>query len=66
VYQVWLLTNAEPVSAGVFVPDQAGRATLAVDNLPQIPRPVGGVAVTMEPAGGRPSPSSAAVLARAP
>jgi hypothetical protein len=64
-YQMWLLTNAEPVSAGLLVPDAAGRATLATDSPPAVPRAVIGVSVTAEPAGGRRAPSGATVLARA-
>ena len=65
-YQIWLLTNAEPVSAGLFVPDAKGRVTFATDSLPQIPRPVIGVSVTAEPTGGRPAPGGPILLARAP
>lgn len=63
-YQMWLLTNTEPVSAGLMMPDAAGRVTLATDNPPAVPRPVIGVSVTTEPTGGRRTPSGAAVLAR--
>ena len=65
-YQAWLLTNAEPVSAGLFVPDQAGRVMLVAQDPPRVPRPVTGVAVTLEPTGGRPAPSGPTLLARAP
>jgi hypothetical protein len=64
-YQMWLLTNTEPVSAGLLTPDAAGRVTLATDTPPAVPRPVIGVSVTTEPIGGRRTPSGAAVLARA-
>ena len=65
-YQAWLLTAAEPVSAGVFVPDQAGRVMMVAQDPPRVPRPVTGVAVTLEPTGGRPAPSGPTLLARAP
>jgi hypothetical protein len=65
-YQAWLLTNAEPVSAGLFVPDAAGRVMLVTEDPPRIPRTVTGVAVTLEPTGGRAAPSGPPVLARAP
>ena len=65
-YQIWILTNGEPVSAGLFVPDAAGRFTLATDSLPQIPRPITGISVTVESAGGRGLPTGAPVLFRAP
>jgi len=65
-YQAWLLTATEPVSAGLFVPDQAGRVMLVTEDPPRVPRPVTGVAVTLEPTGGRPAPSGPTLLARAP
>jgi anti-sigma-K factor RskA len=63
-YQLWLLTNTEPVSAGLLTPDAAGRVSLATDTPPTVPRPVIGVSVTTEPAGGRRTPSGVVVLAR--
>jgi hypothetical protein len=65
-YQVWLLTSGEPVSAGLFVPDAAGRVMLVAADPPKVPRAVTGVAVTLEPTGGRPAPSGPTLLARAP
>lgn len=65
-YQAWLLTATEPVSAGLFVPDQAGRVMMVLQEPPRVPRPVTGVAVTLEPTGGRPAPSGPTLLARAP
>jgi hypothetical protein len=65
-YQVWLFTSTEPVSAGLFVPDSAGRITLATDDPPKVPSPITGVGVTLEPTGGRPAPSGPTLLARAP
>jgi len=65
-YQAWLLTATEPVSAGLFVPDQAGRVMMVNQDPPRVPRPVTGVAVTLEPTGGRPAPSGPTLLARAP
>jgi hypothetical protein len=65
-YQMWLLTPTASVSAGLFVPDSAGRATLAAENPPDLPHPVTGVSVTLEAAGGQQSPSGVTVLARAP
>ena len=60
-YQFWLLTAGDPVSGGVFVPDQAGSATLAVDPI-AVPRPVIGASVTIEPAAGSAAPSGAVML----
>jgi hypothetical protein len=65
-YQAWLLTAAEAVSAGLFVPDEAGRVTIVTQDPPRVPRPVTGVSVTLEPTGGRPAPSGPTLLARAP
>jgi len=65
-YQVWLWANGTPVSGGVFVPDSTGRATLINDVPPKVIGPVVNVEVTVEPSGGRPSPSGRAVLARLP
>lgn len=65
-YQAWLLTNEEPVSAGLFVPDTAGRVMLVTEDPPRVPRTVTGVAVTLEPTGGRATPSGPTLLAREP
>jgi hypothetical protein len=64
-YQVWLLTATTPISAGLLVPDAAGRVTLALDDLAKVTRPVTGVIVTLEPDGGQSSPTGATVLSRA-
>jgi len=64
-YQIWLLTAEAPVSAGTFVPDQAGRVTEATATPPAVPRPVVGARVTLEPLPGKSSPSGTVVLARA-
>ena len=65
-YQLWLVTNTQSVGAGLFVPDDAGRATLVVDAPPRVQGPVVGAAVTIEPRGGRPTPSGRTLLARFP
>jgi anti-sigma-K factor RskA len=64
-YQIWLLTSGPAVSAGTFAPDTAGRATAATDTPPNVPRPITGVRVTLEPTPGASEPSGAIVLARA-
>jgi Anti-sigma-K factor rskA, C-terminal len=64
-YQIWLVTSAEPVSVGLFNPDAAGRFSLATDAPPRVPRPISGVVVTVESAGGRELPSGPTLLARA-
>jgi anti-sigma-K factor RskA len=65
MYQIWLLTAGDPVSAGTFVPDAAGRVTEATDKVPSVPRPITGVRVTLEPAPGKSTPSGTVVLSRA-
>jgi hypothetical protein len=66
-YQLWLVTGSQSsVSAGVFVPDATGRATLVVDPAPKVAGPVVGAAITLEPAGGRPTPSGQMLLTRFP
>ena len=65
-YQLWLITGAQPIGVGLFGPDTAGRATLVVDTPPKVPGPVIGASVTIEPAGGRPTPSGRTLLARFP
>ena len=64
-YQLWLVTSAQSVSAGLFVPDATGRATLVVDP-PKVPGPVVGAAITLEPAGGRLTPTGQMLLTRFP
>jgi hypothetical protein len=66
IYQLWLKTSAEAISAGVFVPDSSGRATLVTDAPPRVPGPVVGAEVTVEPAGGRTTPSGRTLLIRYP
>ena len=65
-YQIWLLSNTSPIAAGLCAPDRNGRVTIAFDNPAELPRPINGVMVTLEPAGGASSPSSTPVLIRAP
>jgi cell division protein FtsB len=65
VYQIWLLTATDPVSGGTITPDDSGRATLATDRAPDVPRPIVSVRVTVEPAPGRTTPSDQTVLFRA-
>lgn len=56
-YQVWVLTKQPaPISAGLFKPDAQGRVAARFDTLPDLPPPIG-MAVTIEPDGGVPSPT---------
>jgi tetrahydromethanopterin S-methyltransferase subunit G len=63
-YQVWLLSTGAPIGVGTISPDAAGRATLSLDTLPDLPPVVTGIIVTLEPAAGSAAPSGAVVLTR--
>jgi hypothetical protein len=65
-YQLWLVTSTQSFGAGLFVPDAAGRANLVIDAPPKVAGRVVGAAVTIEPPGGRPTPSGRTLLARFP
>jgi hypothetical protein len=65
-YQLWLLTTAAPVSAGLFVPDANARATVVVDVPPRVAGPVVGAQVTVEPSAGSQAPSNRLLLSRVP
>jgi hypothetical protein len=65
-YQLWLKTSAESVSAGVFVPDANGRATLVTDVPPKVVGAVLGAEVTLEQSGGAAVPSGRTLLIRYP
>jgi anti-sigma-K factor RskA len=56
IYQLWFVTAGAPVSAGLLTPDDRGRLTTTLDTPPNVPEPVA-LAVTLEPAGGRPAPT---------
>ena len=61
-YQLWYLTANAPVSAGLFSPDAAGTIAMAFDPPPAGRVPTG-LAVSLEPEGGVPAPTSAIYLA---
>ncbi len=61
-YQLWYLTAAAPVSAGLFKPDAAGRAIVTLDP-PAAPAAASGLAVSIEPEGGVPAPTGPIYLA---
>jgi anti-sigma-K factor RskA len=61
-YQLWLVpTSGNPISAGVFHPNAAGKASIL---LPPLPAGVAAkaFAVTVEPAGGVPQPTGPKVM----
>jgi anti-sigma-K factor RskA len=56
-YQLWILTaQPAPISAGLFKPDPQGRVAAVFETPLDLPKPIG-MAVTMEPDGGVPSPT---------
>jgi anti-sigma-K factor RskA len=56
VYELWAIAGNEPVPAGIFEVDEAGRASLRLPPLPRSKR-FDKFAVTLEPAGGVPKPT---------
>jgi anti-sigma-K factor RskA len=65
-YQLWVIGNQGPVSAGVFEPDRSGSAVLTVQ---RIEAPVDGppiFAVTIEPYGGVPKPTGTPIMTGKP
>jgi hypothetical protein len=61
-YQLWYLTPAAPVSAGLFQPDAGGAIAATFDPPPAGAAP-NGLAVSLEPDGGVPAPTGAIYLA---
>jgi anti-sigma-K factor RskA len=62
VYALWTLADTVPRAAGIFVPDDGGRATVKVP--PEANgAPARVLSVTLEPEGGVASPTGAVVLA---
>ena len=56
IYQLWFVTAGGPVSAGLVQPGPSGDSVLTFPNPPGIVAPVT-LAITIEPAGGVPSPT---------
>lgn len=65
VYQVWVVTAAAPLSAGLLMLDQNGSASVYFATAADIPPPTA-IAVTPEPAGGVPAPTGALYLVGTP
>jgi anti-sigma-K factor RskA len=61
-YQLWVISEGKPISAGTFAVDPRGEGALQVEPLPGALR-AEVFAVTREPAGGRPAPSGEMYLA---
>lgn len=61
-YQLWVIADGKPISAGLLKRAPDGSATVDVGSLPA-PDTISTWAVTIEPAGGLPQPSGSMVLA---
>ena len=62
VYQVWLVTDGAPISAGTFRPDSTG-STMMQAKYALARNALRSVAITEEPEGGVPSPTGPVVVA---
>jgi anti-sigma-K factor RskA len=61
-YQLWLIRDGMPVRMPVFDTDATGRAIVADLAMPADAAAIGAIAVTVEPAGGSPAPTSTPIL----
>ena len=57
VYQLWLLGRDAPISAGTFPASANGSGELEINGLAWSPEYTG-IAITIEPVGGNPAPTS--------
>jgi anti-sigma-K factor RskA len=55
-YQLWVIADGKPISAGVFKIDSRGSAEIEVGRIPDSSS-INAFAVTLEPDGGLPQPS---------
>lgn len=62
-YQLWVLRGSEAISARVFNSDADGHALVEGIELPSSPAGITKVAITIEPAGGSPQPTSTPIMA---
>jgi anti-sigma-K factor RskA len=62
VYELWAIAGGKPVPAGLFTVDAGGKGSVRVPALEGVPQ-VDVFAVTLEPAGGVPSPTGQMYLA---
>ena len=65
-YQLWVIGNAGPVSAGVFSPNQQGNAVITISRIEGTAQGALQFAVTIEPRGGVPQPTGSMILAGKP
>jgi anti-sigma-K factor RskA len=61
VYQLWYIVGNKPMPGKVFTPDSAGNGVLQ-DQMPAVAMNSAVFAVTLEPAGGMPTPTGAVFL----
>jgi hypothetical protein len=61
-YQLWLLAPGRALSAGTLRPEAGGRVSTAFDVPADLPRPIVGALLTLEPAGGSTQPSGEVVF----
>lgn len=62
-YQLWAIRGATPISVRVFNSDRDGHALVEGLSLPNSPEGVTTIAITVEPAGGSPQPTTTPILA---
>ena len=62
-YQLWVIGNKGPVSAGVFYPNSEGNAVVTISRIEGTADGALQFAVTIEPRGGVPQPTGSMVLA---
>ena len=62
-YQLWVLRGSEAISARVFNSDADGHALVEGIELPSSPVGITKVAITIEPAGGSPQPTTTPIMA---
>jgi anti-sigma-K factor RskA len=62
-YQLWVLRGSQAISARVFNSDPDGHALVEKIDLPASPDGITKVAITIEPAGGSPQPTTTPIMA---
>ena len=65
IYQVWIISNAKPIGVALVTPNPSGNAITVVDSPAGVTK-ADAIAVTLEPAGGVPSPTGQMYLASTP
>jgi anti-sigma-K factor RskA len=66
-YQLWVIKNKKPISAGVFAVNNADANFFKIENLAAVnPKEINAFAVTLEPKGGMPQPTGDMYMMGAP